>query len=346
MRSRLLRHLVPAAVATGALLVPTAWAVSPAGAAPDRSSTGSIAGARSPKRTEGSRSSTASSTGSKSSRASTGAAAGRRTHIVRPGDTVAGIARRYGVSADSVRAANGIVDDELYRGARLIIDGSIGGGSSDGSSASRADARSSSSSSGGRYTVEEGDTLSGIAEDHGVSLSALLKANHMTSRSLILPGHTVVIPGSTRSRAPSRRPSGSRSAGSVGPDLRCPVPGSSFMNDWGFPRDDGGRFHEGTDIFAPRGTTVRAPASGTVVFGRNHLGGTTFTLTTATGWEIYGAHMSATIGSSRSVRAGEAIGWVGNTGNAAGGDTHLHMGLKRVGGRAMNPYPSVRAACG
>ncbi len=332
MRSRLLRHLVPAAVATGALLVPTAWAVSPAGAAPDRSSTGSIAGARSPKRTEGSRSSTA--------------AAGRRTHIVRPGDTVTGIARRYGVSADSVRAANGIVDDELYRGARLIIDGSNGGGSSDGSSASRADARSSSSSSGGRYTVEEGDTLSGIAEDHGVSLSALLKANHMTSRSLILPGHTVVIPGSTRSRAPSRRPSGSRSAGSVGPDLRCPVPGSSFMNDWGFPRDDGGRFHEGTDIFAPRGTTVRAPASGTVVFGRNHLGGTTFTLTTATGWEIYGAHMSATIGSSRSVRAGEAIGRVGNTGNAAGGATHLHMGLKRVGGRAMNPYPSVRAACG
>ena len=61
---------------------------------------------------------------------------------------------------------------------------------------------------------------------------------------------------------------------------------------------------------------------------------------------IYGAHMSASIGSSRSVKAGEAIGRVGNTGNAAGGETHLHMGLKRAGGTSINPYPSLHDACG
>ena len=47
---------------------------------------------------------------------------GTTTHIVASGDTVQSIARRYGVSADDIRAANGIVDDQLYRGARLLID--------------------------------------------------------------------------------------------------------------------------------------------------------------------------------------------------------------------------------
>lgn len=197
-------------------------------------------------------------------------AGARRTHIVRSGDTVAKIAKAYGVSARSVRVANGIVDDRLYRGARLVIDGTA-------------------------------------ASAGGLSVG---------------------------------------SAGALGPKLRCPVPGASFMNDWGFPRDDGGRFHEGTDMFARRGATVYAPASGTVVFGSNHLGGTTFNLTTSSGWVIYGAHLSATIGSSRHVQAGEPIARVGSSGDAAGGDAHLHVGLRRWGSRSINPYPSMRAACG
>ncbi|MBS1838951.1 MAG: peptidoglycan DD-metalloendopeptidase family protein [Actinobacteria bacterium] len=196
--------------------------------------------------------------------------AGHLSHIVRSGDTVASIAKRYGISANAVRAANGIIDDRLYLGAQVIIDGSL---------------------------------------------------------------------------APLGAPS-SMSAGQIGPKLqRCPLRGASFMNDWGFPRDDGGRFHQGTDMFAPRGTTVVAPMSGTVVFGSNPLGGTTFNLTTDTGWVIYGAHLSSTIGASRRVSAGQPIARVGNSGDAAGGDTHLHVGLRRSGSNPINPYPSLRAAC-
>ncbi|HEX2026693.1 MAG TPA: hypothetical protein VHF25_01700, partial [Nitriliruptorales bacterium] len=44
---------------------------------------------------------------------------------------------------------------------------------------------------------------------------------------------------------------------------RCPVAGATFINDWGFPRP-GGRTHEGTDVFARRGTPIRAVADGTV----------------------------------------------------------------------------------
>ena len=45
-----------------------------------------------------------------------------------------------------------------------------------------------------RYTVRWGDTLTGIASAHGVSLHQLARANHMRLRSLLLAGTTLRIP--------------------------------------------------------------------------------------------------------------------------------------------------------
>jgi murein DD-endopeptidase MepM/ murein hydrolase activator NlpD len=168
-------------------------------------------------------------------------------------------------------------------------------------------------------------------------LSALLDANGLEADDLIMEGDRLDIPVAG---------SGSHeTSSSEGPALVCPVPGASYMNDWGFPRGSD-RFHEGTDLFASSGTTIVAPASGTVSFGSNGLGGTTFTLSTDSGWVFYGAHLDSTIGSSGRVTAGSPIGTVGDSGNAAGGDPHLHLGLKPAGGHAVNPYPSIAAACG
>lgn len=328
-------------------------------------------------------------------------------HVVRPGDTVPSIARRYGVDADTLRRANGIVDDRLYVGARLRLSDPNGslpttrissstpstGGAAAGSGsaytvregdvltriAERHGVRlsallaandlaaedlimvgdelvipsgsggsgssSGSSADAGSYTVRDGDVLARIARRHGVSLSALLAANDLESDDLIMEGDRLVIPaGSSRSSNESTTSSSSSSSSSTAA-LVCPVPGASFMNDWGFPRGSS-RFHEGTDLFAPTGTTIVAPASGTVSFGSNNLGGTTFTLSTDSGWVFYGAHLDDTIGSSGRVNAGTPIGTVGDSGNAAGGDPHLHLGMKPAGGQAVNPYPSIAAACG
>ncbi|MFI5044326.1 MAG: LysM peptidoglycan-binding domain-containing protein [Acidimicrobiales bacterium] len=282
---------------------------------------------------------------------------GQRIHIVQPGDTVQSIARKYGVSADDIRVANGIVDDKVYAGAGLKIDS---GASSDRSSGTTPVTRISSISKGtvptgpSVYTVKAGDYLLHIARLHGVTLSTVLKANGLKTTSLIMPGDRLTIPARSTASAPSADPASSssstggpsRSAGLAGwPSLRCPVPGATFMNDWGFPRDGGTRFHQGNDLFAPKGTTIYAPATGTIAYSSNTLGGSSFNLVTASGWELYGAHLSATIGTNRYVRAGEPIGRVGNTGDAAGGPSHLHLGLRRVNGAPTNPYPSLVAAC-
>ncbi len=56
--------------------------------------------------------------------------------------------------------------------------------------------------SNGTYTVQRGDTLSGIAQRFGVSLSALVQANGITDPSRIYPGQRLVIPGRSATRAP------------------------------------------------------------------------------------------------------------------------------------------------
>ena len=340
--------------------------------------------------------------------AATGSTSGSSSHVVAPGDTVRSIARQYGVDADVIRRANGLVGDRLYLGARLLLsdpnpqlaatrissvvpasssasgtytvrDGDVleriarrhevklsallsaNGLQADslimagdqlsipsGSSSSGSSSTGGASDGSGTYTVRDGDVLERIARRHEVKLSALLSANGLQADSLIMAGDRLTIPSGSASSAGSSRPSssssGSTSQRAVGPDMVCPVPGASFMNDWGFPRG-AERFHEGTDLFAATGTTIVAPSSWSVSYGSNRLGGTTFSLTTTDGWVVYGAHLARAVGSSRTVAAGEPIAVVGASGNAAGGDPHLHLGLRPVGGAPVNPYPSLAAAC-
>ncbi len=138
------------------------------------------------------------------------------------------------------------------------------------------------------------------------------------------------------------------SAGGVGAisGFVCPLPGASFINDWGFPRS-GGRAHQGTDMFAPHGTPVIASGNGTVSHRIGGLGGITVYLTTGSAMYYY-AHLSGYADGAPSgsrVSAGQVIGFVGNTGNAIGASPHLHFEIHPGGGSAVNPYPTLVSSC-
>lgn len=129
----------------------------------------------------------------------------------------------------------------------------------------------------------------------------------------------------------------------VAPLAACPVAGpSSFIDSWGDARSSGRR-HEGVDMEADRGTPVVAVRDGSAEFKRSNLGGNAIWLTAATGERFYYAHLDDWAGESRDVRAGEVIGYVGQTGNARG--DHLHFET-RPGDAAVNAFPLVDAACG
>jgi len=127
-----------------------------------------------------------------------------------------------------------------------------------------------------------------------------------------------------------------------------PVDGPhSYTDTWGAPRS-GGRTHKGTDILAPRGTPVVACVSG--VIARTNpwdtgLGGITIWLRGDNGYSYYYAHLDGIASGIKPgvrVKAGQLLGWVGDTGNADG-CYHLHFEMHPGGGAAVNPYATLRA---
>jgi peptidoglycan LD-endopeptidase LytH len=130
--------------------------------------------------------------------------------------------------------------------------------------------------------------------------------------------------------------------------LPVPVDGvapARLVNTWGVGRD-GGRRHQGIDIFAPRGTPIRSTTEGVIESkGMRGLGGLVVTVLGPGGYRHYYAHLedvaAQTVGEW--VHAGEIIGYVGNSGNAAVSSPHLHYGIYTPCGRPINPYLFLRS---
>jgi murein DD-endopeptidase MepM/ murein hydrolase activator NlpD len=107
----------------------------------------------------------------------------------------------------------------------------------------------------------------------------------------------------------------------------------SYTDTFGSPRADVG-WHHGDDIFAPLGAPVLAVANGTVFsVGWNDLGGNRLWLKDSQGNEFYYAHLSAyspLAANGARVKAGDVLGFVGNTGDAITTPYHLHFEIHPV----------------
>jgi murein DD-endopeptidase MepM/ murein hydrolase activator NlpD len=129
--------------------------------------------------------------------------------------------------------------------------------------------------------------------------------------------------------------------------LRFPVLGKDSRavgSGFGAQRDGGRREHHGIDILAPRGTTVLSASDGVVssVAVTDVGGKVVWVLDPARDLSLYYAHLdSQGVSSGTRVRAGDALGTVGNTGNARTTVPHLHFGVydRRTG--PIDPMPFV-----
>jgi len=125
---------------------------------------------------------------------------------------------------------------------------------------------------------------------------------------------------------------------------RFPVGGqANFTDDWWTPRfTPVFHLHQGTDIFAAQGTPVRAPFDGVLRQSNEAVGGMSDYVTTPDGTFFYMAHLSAFVEGQKTgqkVKAGDVVGFVGATGDAAGGAPHCHFEIHPKGGAATDPKP-------
>jgi membrane-bound lytic murein transglycosylase D len=106
-------------------------------------------------------------------------------YVVRKGDTLSGLAVSFGTTVAEIRRLNGLKNSSrIYVGQRLRLSGSSG-----------------SPASGGLFTehvVQRGENLSYLSEKYGVSVSAILAANNLSSKDILQVGQRLLIPSSSQ----------------------------------------------------------------------------------------------------------------------------------------------------
>ncbi|MDP9021729.1 MAG: M23 family metallopeptidase, partial [Actinomycetota bacterium] len=244
--------------------------------------------------------------------ASGGVGGGRAHHVVRPGESLSQIAARYGVTVADLARVNGIVNpSRVLAGARIRV--------AEASAAPAVSAGTVAPVATAEHVVQRGESLSVIAARYGVTVADLAGANAISDPNRLLAGTRLTIPGG----------------------WRCPVQGAArFVNDYGYRKPDG-RFHDGIDLFAPRGTPVVASVAGVATQREGSRGGLQVQLDGVDGHRYYATHLDA-FGAAGQVQAGTVIGRVGTSGNAAGTDPHLHFEMHDSQG-PVNPYPVLLA---
>ena len=273
------------------------------------------------------------------------AGAGASTYTLKWGDTLSGVAKRFDVPVPAITAANGIKDaDKVREGRTLTIPehaaAQVAAAKPIAAVAARAGVTDAPAPAGGRtHKVVWGETLGSIAKKYGIKIDELRKLNAITNDRRVREGRDLQLPVSASVEGKPGEPSK--------PMPICPVKGAGkfdFSNSFGTPRE-GHRSHQGNDIFARRGTPVLAPMGGTLRRADGARAGFAWYIDGDDGVTYYGAHLGAISAGASRVEQGQALGVVGNTGNASSTPPHLHFEIHPGNGAAIDPYGYLRAWC-
>ena len=229
-----------------------------------------------------------------------------QTYKVGPGDTISGIAKKFGLTNISTLISVNDIGNvrQLAAGQKLkipSIDGIV-------------------------YTVKKGDSLSGITGKYKISLEQLLDVNELTTETLT-SGQQLFLPGAAMDATALRN--------AMGELFRMPIAAKfRWSSPYGYRIDPIAgvkSFHTGTDLACPTGTPILAAMSGKVTTtGINRVYGNYVIIDHGNGYQTLYAHMSKIIASKGQwVSQGTRIGLVGSTGYSTG--PHLHFTVYKKG---------------
>jgi murein DD-endopeptidase MepM/ murein hydrolase activator NlpD len=236
------------------------------------------------------------------------------SYTVRRGDTLSQIAQSLRLDIGTLISFNGIRDARsLSAGAVLKVP----------------------NSNGLSYKVRRGDSLEKIARSFSVPLETILDFNSLTS-SIIRAGQELFIPGAKMSTAEINKVLGNM--------FIYPVSGriTSRFGDRNDPFTGVVRAHNGIDIANNTGTPIAAAMAGDVAsagFNANY-GNYVIIKHTGTVYQTLYGHLSKILVSrGQTVRQGQTIGLLGNTGYSTG--PHLHFSVFK-NGEAVDPLKYLK----
>ena len=239
-----------------------------------------------------------------------------QTYKVRSGDTISGIAKKFGLTNISTLISVNDIGNvrQLAAGQKLkipSIDGII-------------------------YTVKKGDSLSSITEKYKISLEQLLDVNELSSETLTA-GQQLFLPGAAMDASALRNAMGELFKLPISAKFRWSSPYGNRID----PIAGVQSFHTGTDMACPTGTPILAAMSGKVTTtGLNRVYGNYVIIDHGNGYQTLYAHMSKIIASKGQwVSQGTRIGLVGSTGYSTG--PHLHFTVYK-NGKLIDPMTVLR----
>lgn len=234
-------------------------------------------------------------------------------HVVRPGETLMGIANRARVPRVLIAEANGLTPPYVVKaGQRLKIPRTR------------------------RHKVASGDTGFSVSYRYAVPWPDIAVANGIDAEAPLRPGTTLLIPTILKPVTAAAPAAAAR------PDrFLWPVAGEVRR---GFAPRSQKDYHDGLDIKVPEGTAVRAAAAGKVVFAgpQNPQFGNLVVVDHGDGWQSAYAFLSRiTVARGEQVTRGERVGLSGRTGQAKGPELHFEL---RNNAEPVDPAKQLPAA--
>lgn len=234
---------------------------------------------------------------------------------VKKGDSLATVAKLFGVSKNTIMWANDLKSEKLTVGDTLII----------------------LPITGVKHAVKKGDTVASIAKKYKGDVEDIAKYNGIPTDATLAVGDIVIVPEGEIAIAPTKVIK--KSGGSRILDSYSNSTSSGFLVRplIGGRKTQGIHGHNGVDIGASIGTPVLASASGQVIAakssGYNGGYGEMIIISHAGNIQtVYGHLSSVNVSVGQTVSQGQVIGAVGNTGKSTG--PHLHFEVRG----AKNPF--------
>jgi murein DD-endopeptidase MepM/ murein hydrolase activator NlpD len=316
------------------------------------------------------------------------AAARGETIQVQEGDTLYSIAKRYGVSLAALIETNGLAHGSAIKpGQQLVLPPGAAPPRAVGEAATAgrtplargmspplaAVAPVPTTGWEGRHTLKAGESLYGIARQHGVTLAELQRVNGITEPTRVRAGTVLSVPGSAPAPDPAPARAQSGAPGSAGQPrilnppaaerktaaltdrssdatevAEEPAPASSRFR-WpahgrliaSFGKRPDGTNNDGINIAVPQGTEIHAAESGRVAYAGDELKGygNLVLIRHSNGWVSAYAHADQILVKRDDVvRRGQVIAKAGKTGTVDQPQLHFEL---RQGAKPVDPLPHL-----